>query len=71
MSDFLLLENGSYLLQEDGSKIVIVFSIPPPTPPAIPTAKLSASWFAIPEMRKDLLPKKEKIYLNELVKQLR
>lgn len=70
MSDFLLLETGDYLEQENGDKIILVFVAP--TPSAVTTKKKnSAAWFDIPKMRKDLAPQKEKIYLNELVQQLR
>ena len=66
-TDFLLQENGSYLLQENGFKIVLEQSA---IAVAVIPRKLGGAWFAIPEMRKALAGK-EKIYLKEMVDELR
>ena len=67
MTDFLLLENGSYLLQENGSKIILIFTAPIVT---APIKRANAFWDF--ERKKYPQPQqKEKIYLNEIVKSLR
>ena len=62
INDLLLMEDGDYLLQENGDKIILVFIAPPPA--VTPIKRLSAAWFGVPEMRKKVLGK-EKVYLKE------
>ena len=64
-TDFLLQENGSFLLLEDGCQIILEQSLKAAHP-----IKKSAAWFAIPRMRQQLIPKK-KVFVSEFISELR
>jgi len=69
--DFLLQENGDFLFLETGDKIILDHSIPAPPVVVTPTVR-RGGWFAIPEMRKKLLPQtKERIFLSEIMDEVR
>jgi len=69
MTDFLLLESGDFLFQENGDKIILVWTAPVPTPTS--TTRLSAGWFGIPSLRKKILEEKQKVYIKPFIDDLR
>ena len=72
MTDFLKLESGDYLLQESGSKIILEQTGPPTPTTVVVKKKLSAGWFAIPQMRKEILkPGRTRIYASDIMNAVR
>jgi len=52
MSDFLQAEDSTYLLQEDGDKIILVFFAPTPPAPTPTKKKSGFIWFEEERKRK-------------------